>query len=1182
MAASEATAPPQAPEESKGGRKRLLVLVLVAVVIIAAVGIGAVLLLGSPPTPPPAGATLDHVTLAVQGGLTALDPSSSVAVGATAIDSKGFDETANATFTWSASPSSAVRITHPGVASSALVTGLGPGAVTLTANATWSGTSKSGSTSLTINALHFYITSNNNHPTIGSPFLLTLRVARADNTTDATFNGILHFTSTDPTAYLPADTLISPADAGLRTFPNVIVNASGATTITATNATYSVTGSVTVTGNHPPVAAFTATPSSSDPATITLDASGSSDPDATNTLSYLWTYGDGNTGQTTNPVSTHTYTQTGPVTITLTAQDNYGASSTVSHGINVHSRPVAAFQVNSEATNSTATGIQVEFDATASTGGDGTLVSFAWTFGDGKSATVAVGVTFHNYSLSYDSQSVTVSLTVTNNYTLTNATSKSVPISSTALPPVAAFQFTIDNYTRIVSVDGSGSGTPTGQPIVYYNWTWGDGSPYTNTTSKTATHAYASDNSFTITLTVVNSLNAVGSVSHTAVVHLVGSPPSAAFTYAKNGMSVLVNASQTTDLNGNLAWFTWTWGDGSPSATYPATQLTAAHRYSAANLYLITLVANDTTDLHSAPATRYVSVSSSTLDYSFYDFFNVPFGEWWDMRTGTYGDEPIRAWCFNQTSINDGICSPGTGQNIPNAYTSPPYTDWYPQPSGSGSNSWSQNGNDPLIYAPYRFDVVGTNQTGYNTSEPVFLPVLNYAVQPTANSYVDFNWNMQYLDFATGQYVNNVLGCPLFGGFHNSDDGFMVRSVVDLTMDEKEAARIFGAPDSTDAATLNAFWSAQSQPCNAGRSYPSPLDTSVQNWYNNVANGKYDIYSSFQAAYSPFYTNITGRVDPTTLRTYVHLDFASWGNDVLMARMFYWGNTSYAANYLNSAAARGWWGMELAWMEDFHFLGALTPSSMDFHLNTVMNYHFNQLSAPGPDGTLRDAAHPSDNDDVPYWTWGAWLTDYLPGTKSHVSEIDRYSSPHSTAHGYVHSTPGTGTWIYGVNSTYEFVPLSWSPKAGEQWHFDFPAGNVPFYNPNTSPQPANPQSTDYQFSLTPLALWATKPGSSGWGSDVEVWNGTAWTWDVFGSASPPTTWPCGCADNQYPIRPWGAIIFSPQGWSGGLGPAPGSVAAVLAVPPASGAWAAPATGSWATTAIASPEVLDLRTSPRRR
>ncbi len=1172
MDASEASAPPQEPEAKPAGRKRLLVLVVVAVVAIAAIGVGVVLVLG-PSSRPPSASGLDHVTVSAAGGATALDPSSTLTVSAAAIDLSGRDETANATFSWSASPASGLLIKQSGTPSSVLLTGLLPGPVTLWANATWSGTTKSGAASLTVTRLVFQMASNTAHPTIGSAFLITVRVARPDNTTDASFDGVVHFTSTDPTASLPPDSLISPTDAGVASFTNVIVNASGVTTITATNATYAVTGSVAVTGNHPPVAAFTITPSASNPASVALDASGSSDPDAGETLTYLWVFGDGNTGNGVQ--TTHTYAKAGTFSITLTVQDNFGASTSIAHTFAAHTLPSASFKVDREALNGTGNGIEVVFNATASTGGDGALTSYAWTFGDGSTATVTNAYVHHNYTMTYNGRSVTVQLTVTNNYSLTNRSSKSIPVSSTALPPVAVFTLSINNYTRTVSVDGSGSYTPTGQAIVYYNWSWGDGSGFQNLTTPKATHAYAGDGTFSITLTVVNTLNAVGTTGHDAVVQLVNVPPVAIFNYTKNKLSVTVDASATFDLNGNLAWFTWTWGDGSPSQTVPSSQVTATHTYASANLYQLTLVANDTTNLKSTPATRYVSVSLSTLDYNFYDFFNVPYGEWWDMRLAKYGDLPIGANCFNASSIGDGVCSV-TSSALPNG-ESFPYTDWYPQPAGTGSNSWSHPGNDPLIYAPYRFSVIGVNQPAYNVSEPVFLPVLNYGAKPATTSYVDFNWSMQYLDIPTASYVANTLGCTLGNGPHFGDDGFMIRSQIDLTLDEQEAARLFGA-DTSSSTNYQNFWKAASVPCNAPKGFPSTLESNVENWFSTMGNTKYDVFSSFQYFYSPFYLSISSSVDPTTLTTHVHIDTTAWGTEVLLARMFYWGNASYEANYLNSAAARGWWGMELAWFEDFHFGGTLIPSGMDFHLNTAMEYHFNQLSAPGPDGTLRDATHPSDHDDVPYWTWGPWLSDYIPGSKAHVSELTRYTSPYSSFTGYVHSTPGTGTWIYGANSSFEFIPTSWAPKAGEQWHFVFPFGNVVFYNPDTSPQPSNPVSTDFKPFSAPVAFWETRPGSSSWGGDLEVWNQTAWTWDVFGSASPPTTWPCGCANNQYPWMPYGAIVFSPQGWTGGLGGAPLAPAVAVAspatVPSASAVASTVSLGTWANAAVAVPEAID--------
>src|SRR4030065_1457751 len=48
----------------------------------------------------------------------------------------------------------------------------------------------------------------------------------------------------------------------------------------------------------------------------------------------------------------------------------------------------------------------------------------------------------------------------------------------------------------------------------------------------------------------------------------------------------------------------------------------------------------------------------TSLNYRYYDFFNVPYGEWWDYRYSVYGDLPMNAEGFNATSIVDGVGPP--------------------------------------------------------------------------------------------------------------------------------------------------------------------------------------------------------------------------------------------------------------------------------------------------------------------------------------------------------------------------------------------------------------------------------------------------------------------------------------------------------------------------------------------
>ena len=76
------------------------------------------------------------------------------------------------------------------------------------------------------------------------------------------------------------------------------------------------------TGNHPPTASATGSPlSGSVPLVVNLNGSGSSDPDH-DTLSYVWNFGDGTTGN--GAILSHTYSVVGTYTATLTVYDGRG------------------------------------------------------------------------------------------------------------------------------------------------------------------------------------------------------------------------------------------------------------------------------------------------------------------------------------------------------------------------------------------------------------------------------------------------------------------------------------------------------------------------------------------------------------------------------------------------------------------------------------------------------------------------------------------------------------------------------------------------------------------------------------------------------------------------------------------------------------------------------------------
>jgi PKD repeat protein len=134
----------------------------------------------------------------------------------------------------------------------------------------------------------------------------------------------------------------------------------------------------------PPDAVIIAEPTSGNPPlTVAFDASGSTDDRGI--ASYKWDFGDGTTS--TAIATTHTYENAGTFIVTLTVTDLFGNKGIAIEIITVGTGEVGAVIVT---TPSPATGFvpfTVGFDASGSTVEKPPIVSYAWDFNDGTTAT---------------------------------------------------------------------------------------------------------------------------------------------------------------------------------------------------------------------------------------------------------------------------------------------------------------------------------------------------------------------------------------------------------------------------------------------------------------------------------------------------------------------------------------------------------------------------------------------------------------------------------------------------------------------------------------------------------------------------------------------------------------------------------------------------------------------------
>ncbi len=333
--------------------------------------------------------------------------------------------------------------------------------------------------------------------------------------------------------------------------------------------------------DRPPVAGFTESTTSVPPGTlIQFDASTSTDPDGA-IVTYSWDFGDGSTsvGITTS----HSYAVAGTYKVVLAITDDSGSGDSAFALKTVIDRsPLANF---TESVTSASTGVPISFDASGSIDPDGTIVSYAWSFGDGSTGTDQS--TVHSYARA---GTYTVALTVTDDSGNSDISSGAKTIADR--PPVASFtESSTQALTNVaISFDAAGSSDPVGT-IAIYAWDFGDGSIGSGLT---VSHAYANAGSYTVNLTVTDDSGNTGTLS--AAKTILDRPPVPNFTVSATtvglGSPISFDSSCSSDPDGVVAGYSWNFGDGSNGSS-----AIISHIYNTTGSFTVVLVVTDDSGL---------------------------------------------------------------------------------------------------------------------------------------------------------------------------------------------------------------------------------------------------------------------------------------------------------------------------------------------------------------------------------------------------------------------------------------------------------------------------------------------------------------------------------------------------------------------------------------------------------
>jgi PKD repeat protein len=426
------------------------------------------------------------------------------------------------------------------------------------------------------------------------------------------------------------------------------------------------------------------------------------------TVSYAWSFGDGGTSTLQNP--SYSYATAGTYQVKLAVTTNNGCKDSVAQNITVYAQPVAGYTVNT---------IQQCFSnnifvfSNTSTISSGTVVQYAWNFGNGVTSSVQNPVYSYTVPGTYQ-----VTLAITSNNGCKDSIIQSIIVS----PQPTGVNFTVNSSSQCFSGNSfsfNASASVSSGNITSYNWNFGDG---TTAIGPTSTHSYTAAGFYQAKLVVITDNGCKDSI----IQNVTGfAQPTAGFSINNNQQCLSNNNLSFTSIStvstGTISVYQWSFGDGQTSSAQNPT-----HAYTTAGIYTVKLVVttdNGCKDTITQNITIYpqptatsftinsgsqcltgnsfafitnATVASGTITYN----WNFGDGQTSTLQNPTHAYATAGTYPVRLIIITDNGCKDSVSNNV----------TVYPQPTGV---DFTVNGTSPCVSGnSFAFNTNATVSTG--------------------------------------------------------------------------------------------------------------------------------------------------------------------------------------------------------------------------------------------------------------------------------------------------------------------------------------------------------------------------------------------------------------------------------------------------------------------------------------